>query len=197
MSKKEKCDDLGLSSTSNSNRVGPRGPTGATGSTGPTGPTGPCCTGATGPTGAGASTLLQSLFSRSVGAVIPPNSVAGLVPTIAFNTQPGSVLEIHATASVNAVFAGGPNLSADITFEVFVDGASLPGPDGIGFAITLRGDLFETVHGSGAVVFRLTGLPAGAHTLDLIATTPSTNTIPINIQLPFDNASLYAQEMTV
>jgi len=172
---------------------GPPGPTGGTGNDGATGPTGPCCTGPTGP-----STLLQSLFARSPGDSIPPgaiiHSIAGPINIV---TQAGSVLEIVATASVNETFSTAP-ASSDVTFEVFVDGASLPGPDGIGFGITLsRVGFIDTIHGSGSVVFRLTGLPAGAHTLELIASASSFNPGPVLIQLPRDNGSLYVQEMTV
>lgn len=179
--------------------TGPTGPTGPFG--GPPGPTGPCCTGPTGPagtSGTGPATLLQSLFARSPGDSIPPgaviHSVAGPINIV---TQAGSVLEILATASVNETFGTAP-ASSDITFEVFVDGASLPGPDGIGFGITLsRVGFIDTIHGSGSVVFRLAGLPAGPHTLELIASTSPANPAPVLIQLPRDNGSLYVQEMTV
>ena len=177
------------------------GPTGAdgtstsTGATGSTGPTGPCCTGPTGSDGQ--NNLIQSAFDRSLGDVIAPGVIIRVLATVALVTQAGSVLEILATAAVNAVFATAP-ATADITFEVFVDGASLPGLDGIGFGITLsRVAFIDLIHGSGSVVFRMAGLSAGLHTFTLIASTDVNNQAPINIQLPRDNASLYVQEMRV
>lgn len=184
--------------------TGPIGATGVTGGIGLTGPTGPCCTGPTGGIGAtgtpgAAPTLLQTAFARSGNFVIPENSFNLLIPgtSILYTAmQPGSLAEILATASVEALLSI-PDPLADVRFEIFFDG----NPTGVGFGTTLEGNSLAaptTIRGSGSVVFQSSagindGLP---HTIDLRVSTPGAFA-PVAITLPYGNASLYLQETIV
>ena len=217
----------GIGRTGPSGGTGPTGPcctgpSGSTGGTGATGPTGPCCTGPTGATGGtgstggtggtgptggtgatgipgAAPTLLQSVFARSGDFVIPAGSANLLIPgtSIAYTAlQPGSFAEILATAAVEALLdIAAPY--ADVTFEIFFDGVAT----GVGFGTTLEANSFAadtTIRGSGSVVFRSSSTinDGLAHTIDLRVSTIGASA-PVAITLPYGNASLYVQEMTV
>ena len=181
--------------------TGPTGSPGSavnTGATGTAGPTGPCCTGPTGATGS-ASTLLQTAFARSGNFEIPAGSMNLLIPgtSIAYTAlQPGSFAEILATAAVEALLQTDTPY-ADVTFEIFFDGA----PTGVGFGTTLEANSFAAdtvIRGSGSVVFRSSSTinDGLAHTIDLRVSTIGASA-PVNIILPYGNASLYVQETTV
>lgn len=173
--------------------TGPTGGTGAVGPTGSSGPTGPCCTGPTGATGLGTTTFLQSQFNRNTGTTIPTTGgVPTIIATVTIATITG-ILELLATASISSPMI--LNAVTNVRFRI-VNTTTGPLPTDPGFTITLSQILNSgTVRGSGSVVFSTKNapLPPGIYTFQLEAENFGG---PVDIILPFDNASLYIQETT-
>lgn len=186
---------------------GPTGPccTGPTGSQGPTGATGPCCTGPTGPTGSGTGgppTFIQSAFGRVDSGTVVTGAAGPAGSTTTFGTPlvivfdgisnpllTGNHLEISATASIHTVLQE----SVLARFEILMDTGSgfLPIGGGVGFTVLLTGN--TNANGS-SVIVRLSGV-SGFAAFTLRVTTISEGLSSFFVDYPFDNISLYIQEM--
>ena len=161
--------------------AGPTGPTGGSGTgAGPTGPTGP-----TTPSGTG---LLQTRVADIVADTTIPGGGFALLPplTIPIVISAGSALLIHFTVS------GLSNTDGNSTFfRLRVDG------------VVVKGASFSRATGGGretaAIVAKITGLAAGAHTVDIQANTTGISTTGIfaATQPNVDHGTLLVEEVNV
>ena len=170
--------------------AGATGPTGDAGSTGPTGATGSGSTGPTGSTGAAGTGLIQT----QVADVVADTSVTGgaflpLVPlSIPIVIGAGNSLLVHFSASGQN--PGGGNLTL---FRLLVDGVVVKG------ATFTRGGGGGPGGESTAIVAKITGLAAGAHSVDIEWSAPTGGTTTIDaVSNPDGNhATLLVEEVSV
>ena len=153
---------VGTGNTGPTGAVGTEGPSGI-GATGPTGPTG--ATGATGPAGTtgatGAGGPIQTLFLGLLTdeTVTSTDGFKNLL-TQPINTQPGSVLDLQFDYNASSVIgSAGTSL---LVFYIRIDGVYTYSV-GATFVVTA---ILED-HDSGVIRTRITGLPAGLHSINI------------------------------
>jgi len=139
--------------------TGPTGPTGSTGAastvTGPMGNTGP--TGATGPTGSTAPTrFVQSVFAQATTNQTTTSAVPVAFLSLSITILAGSIVLITATSSSSNTGA-----TQQEFFDLYIDGAAIRGWANSG------GTGSAGFANAGGLVYRATGLAAGAHTIEI------------------------------